>query len=132
MFSPDRNSPFQLGWFLHPLVYGDYPSVMKTTIAEYSSLQGYPFSRLPEFTAEEQQAVKGAFDFVALNHYTSAVVRDASKMDATATRRNDRGTDSKPDPSWERSMLSWFAVSISFYIGETLETRGDRWTVEKR
>ncbi|KAK2991152.1 hypothetical protein RJ640_024694, partial [Escallonia rubra] len=34
-------------------------------------------SRLPAFTDEESQMVKGSYDFIALNYYTAAYVRDA-------------------------------------------------------
>ena len=52
----DRNLQFFIGWFAHPvLVNGDYPEVMKTTIASKSSGP----SRLPAFTEAEKRLIKG-------------------------------------------------------------------------
>lgn len=33
--------------------------------------------RLPDFTKAEAEQVKGSFDFIGLNHYTSAYVKDS-------------------------------------------------------
>lgn len=42
---------------------------MKTKIANRSKIQGFPRSRLPEFTAEEKTNLKGTYDFVCINSY---------------------------------------------------------------
>lgn len=49
-------------------MYGDYPEVMKTNVG----------SRLPSFTKQDSELVKGAFDFFGLNHYSSAYLEDNS------------------------------------------------------
>lgn len=36
-------------------------------------------SRLPKFTRQESKQVKGAIDFIALNHYMTVSVEDNSK-----------------------------------------------------
>ncbi len=51
---------FKLGWFANPIYgSGDYPQLMKDIIATKSALQGYNESRLPAFTQEEVDRVKG-------------------------------------------------------------------------
>nr|CAB3453928.1 unnamed protein product [Digitaria exilis] len=40
-----RMNDFHLGWFMHPMVYGDYPPVMRKNVG----------SRLPSFTDEERK-----------------------------------------------------------------------------
>ena len=35
---------------------------------------GLPKSRLPEFTEEESAMLKGSFDFIGMNFYTSEIV----------------------------------------------------------
>jgi hypothetical protein len=49
---------------LEPLIYGDYPDVMKRTIG----------SRLPVFSKEESEQVKGSSDFIGVIHYLTALV----------------------------------------------------------
>ncbi|XVF85829.1 hypothetical protein PTKIN_Ptkin17bG0149200 [Pterospermum kingtungense] len=56
-----RAQDFQLGWFLDPLIFGDYPSSMRSRVG----------SRLPSFTKSESDLVKGSLDFVGINHYTT-------------------------------------------------------------
>ena len=47
--------------FMEPLVFGDYPFIMKALIRD-----GFP-----EFTEAEKSLVKGSFDFIGVNYYTS-------------------------------------------------------------
>ncbi|KAK8917089.1 Beta-glucosidase 31 [Platanthera zijinensis] len=54
-----RTMEFHIGWFLQPLVYGDYPATMKDIVK----------SRLPIFSKEESSRLKASFDFIGLNHY---------------------------------------------------------------
>ncbi|KAF9624148.1 hypothetical protein IFM89_008086 [Coptis chinensis] len=56
-----RAQDFQLGWFLDPLVFGDYPSSMRDRVGD----------RLPTFSNTEAALVKGSYDFVGINHYTT-------------------------------------------------------------
>jgi beta-glucosidase len=46
---------------MDPLVRGDYPKSMKRLVG----------NRLPRFTKEQSELVKGAFDFIGLNYYTT-------------------------------------------------------------
>uniref|UniRef100_A0A7N1A0M9 Beta-glucosidase n=1 Tax=Kalanchoe fedtschenkoi TaxID=63787 RepID=A0A7N1A0M9_KALFE len=59
---------FLLGWFMHPLVFGDYPSSMKETVGV----------RLPSFTQNEARMVEGSAAFVGLNHYFAVAVKSKS------------------------------------------------------
>ncbi|XP_050270876.1 beta-glucosidase 13-like isoform X2 [Quercus robur] len=56
-----RAFDFLVGWFMEPLVFGDYPFIMKALIRD----------GLPEFTEAEKDLVKGSFDFIGVNYYTS-------------------------------------------------------------
>lgn len=56
-----RAIDWNLGWFLEPLILGDYPNSMKTRVG----------SRLPRFTQAESSTLKGSFDFIGINHYTT-------------------------------------------------------------
>jgi len=68
-----RARQMRLGWVLHPIysATGDYPPVMKEWIAKKSKKEGYSRSRLPSFTKEEIEMVKGTWDFLGINHYTT-------------------------------------------------------------
>ncbi|XP_050221943.1 beta-glucosidase 24-like [Mercurialis annua] len=61
-----RALDFGIGWFMEPLVYGDYPSSMKKLVKE----------RLPTFTEEEKKSLIGAFDFIGVNYYSSLFARN--------------------------------------------------------
>lgn len=47
--------------FMDPLVGGDYPLSMRRLVG----------NRLPRFTKEQSKLLKGAFDFIGLNYYTT-------------------------------------------------------------
>jgi len=54
---------FKLGWELHPIYSTtcDYPPVMKELMSKKNKEEGYSRSRLPSFTKEEIEMVKGEF-----------------------------------------------------------------------
>ncbi|VVB03649.1 unnamed protein product [Arabis nemorensis] len=97
-FSPSTNSKddeisvqrardFYFGWMLRPLIFGDYPDSMKQTVG----------SRLPVFTEEESQLVKGSADFVGLIHYlTSTVTNTKPKFSGFPDFNTDVGYDVAP------------------------------------
>ncbi|XP_010916341.1 beta-glucosidase 1-like [Elaeis guineensis] len=61
-----RSRDFHIGWFLHPITYGEYPKTMQEIVKE----------RLPKFTREEVEMVKGSIDYVGVNQYTSYYIKD--------------------------------------------------------
>ncbi|XBI95903.1 hypothetical protein VPH35_032273 [Triticum aestivum] len=84
-----RSMEFMLGWFLDPLCRGDYPRSMKVLVG----------NRLPQFTKIQSKLVKGAFDFIGLNYYTtnyvgslppSKGIRNSYSTDAQAIRTGVR------------------------------------------
>lgn len=56
-----RALDFMYGWFLHPITYGDFPKSMRSLVGK----------RLPKFTREESRLLKGSYDFLGVNYYTS-------------------------------------------------------------
>ncbi|KAI3443429.1 hypothetical protein Pfo_000094 [Paulownia fortunei] len=56
-----RAVDFMWGWFVAPIVTGDYPPVMRKRVG----------TRLPKFTPEETKLVKGSYDFIGMNYYTT-------------------------------------------------------------
>ncbi|KAM7508123.1 hypothetical protein LguiA_018576 [Lonicera macranthoides] len=63
-----RALDFMLGWFMDPLANGHYPQSMIKLVG----------SRLPKFSVEESEKVKGSFDFLGLNYYTAKYVTNES------------------------------------------------------
>lgn len=67
-----RSLDFLLGWFMDPLTNGDYPYSMRSLVG----------IRLPKFEKEQSKLLKGSFDFIGLNYYTSNYVSDAPQLRA--------------------------------------------------
>ncbi|XP_025015895.1 beta-glucosidase 40 isoform X2 [Ricinus communis] len=63
-----RAQDFQLGWFIEPLIFGDYPSSIRSRVGD----------RLPKFSKPEVALVKGSLDFVGINHYTTYYASESS------------------------------------------------------
>ncbi|KAK3164503.1 hypothetical protein QOZ80_1AG0020010 [Eleusine coracana subsp. coracana] len=61
-----RSRDFHIGWFLHPIIYGEYPKWMQKIVKE----------RLPKFIADEVKVVRGSIDYVGINQYTAYYARD--------------------------------------------------------
>ncbi|KAL5553666.1 hypothetical protein UlMin_041067 [Ulmus minor] len=83
MEATQRAQEFQLGWFLDPLMFGDYPSSMRERVG----------SRLPTFSRSEASLLKGSLDFVGINHYTTFYARH-NKSNVIGTLLNDSVSDS--------------------------------------
>ncbi|TXG53730.1 hypothetical protein EZV62_018986 [Acer yangbiense] len=61
-----RARDFHIGWFLHPITYGEYPKTMKEIVGD----------RLPKFSDEEVLLVKGSLDLLGVNQYTTFYMFD--------------------------------------------------------
>jgi len=61
----ERKLEFAISWFADPVYFGKYPDSMRKQLGD----------RLPEFTAEEAELVKGSNDFYGMNHYTANYIR---------------------------------------------------------
>ncbi|EPS65044.1 hypothetical protein M569_09734, partial [Genlisea aurea] len=73
---------FNLGWFMEPLIHGDYPSSMRTRVG----------NRLPRFSPLQSRLLKGSFDFIGINHYTTHYVSESTNL--TADAQADSGANS--------------------------------------
>jgi len=56
-----RAIDFRIGWFLDPLTSGKYPDSMRSLVG----------ARLPRFSSEEAKDLKGSFDFLGYNYYST-------------------------------------------------------------
>ncbi|GAB4826618.1 hypothetical protein Ancab_033513 [Ancistrocladus abbreviatus] len=62
----ERARSFVTNWFLDPIIFGNYPAVMKEILGD----------SLPKFSRKEQRILNKALDFIGINHYSSFYVKD--------------------------------------------------------
>ncbi|XP_044746723.1 myrosinase 1-like [Coccinella septempunctata] len=105
----ERKLIFEFSWFAHPIIYGDYPELMKQRIKQFT----LPFfsNRLPKFTEDEKLYIKGTADFLGINHYTSSYVSDQPNFDLFRTFEKDLGVLMTYDPEWKNTSLDWLKVT---------------------
>ncbi|KAK4750363.1 hypothetical protein SAY87_027812 [Trapa incisa] len=71
-----RANEFLHGWVVNPLIFGDYPEIMKKNVGE----------RLPKFTPLQSKEIMGSVDFLGLIHYTTMYIKDKSSSLIFETR----------------------------------------------
>ncbi|NXE91445.1 LPH hydrolase, partial [Menura novaehollandiae] len=103
----DRYLQFLVGWFTHPIFKnGDYPEVMKWKVGNRSELQDLPSSRLPVFTAEEREYIRGTADVFCFNTYTSKIVTHSTTRLRPFSYEYDQEVLTKVDSSWPYSAIT--------------------------
>ncbi|XP_018320216.1 myrosinase 1 [Agrilus planipennis] len=109
----ERMMQMYFGWWAHPIFssQGDYPPVMKTFVARKSAAQGYRRSRLPEFTPEEIEYIKGTADFMGLNFYTARKAKGAEYDGLEVSYSNDHQVESWIDRDWPMTIAPWFGIN---------------------
>ncbi|KAL0285729.1 UNVERIFIED_CONTAM: Furcatin hydrolase [Sesamum angustifolium] len=74
-----RALDFMYGWFINPLVHGNYPRIMQSLVG----------NRLPKFTKEQAAMLKGSFDFLGLNYYTGIFAAHIFSRDGNISSTTD-------------------------------------------
>ncbi|XP_013632423.1 PREDICTED: beta-glucosidase 29-like [Brassica oleracea var. oleracea] len=72
----ERGLTVEIDWHLDPVVYGDYPKIMKK----------HAGSRLPSFTAEQSKMLRNSYDFIGINYYTARFVAHRPHIDPALRR----------------------------------------------
>ncbi|XP_001650404.2 myrosinase 1 [Aedes aegypti] len=111
----DRALQYQIGWFAHPIFseVGGYPPIMIEDIEDHSLREGRSLSRLPEFSEEMKQYVRGTADFFGYNYYSSRLVtldKQEYDIETPPSVDKDAGLVYSVDPSWKRAKSSWLYV----------------------
>ncbi|XP_075985561.1 myrosinase 1-like [Anticarsia gemmatalis] len=102
------------GRYSHPIFSkeGGWPPVIEKMMAERSKEKGYSKSVLPPFTQEEKELIRGTYDFYAMNHYTSRLIRKAKEGEHTATWYfggfRDMNAVLSPGSDWKPTASTWF------------------------
>lgn len=65
-----------------------------------SAAQGFPESRLPEFTVEDSAMIQGSTDFLGINYYTSEIVNDQEFDTSVVSYIADTGAGTSKNPNW--------------------------------
>lgn len=124
---------FQFGWFAHPVILGDYPEVMKSRIANRSTAEGFALSRLPKFSEQEVSYIKGTYDYLGINTYTTSMVEaipDPPPVVGKPSRYGDIGVHEYFLDSWKSTSLFWLKVwlmnlhcTLYYFISFDLDNR---------
>lgn len=97
---------FFLGWFADPIYLGDYPEVMRKRLGD----------RLPEFTDEEKDKLRGSSDFFGLNHYTTMLAGHAEGaipegyIFGNGGISEDQDVILSQDDTWDQTEMQWNIV----------------------
>nr|XP_053617030.1 myrosinase 1-like [Plodia interpunctella] len=121
---------FEWGKYAHPIFSetGDFPPVMKEKIAAKSAEQGFLRSRLPKFTPDEIEYVRGSADFFGLNHYTTYLVyRNESVNTAyeVPSFYNDMECIRYQPSNWEGGASTWLKKTPKGFYNLLMKTKED-------
>lgn len=103
----NRSMQWEIGLNAHPLFIGDYPKIVKERVARFSAEEGFTKSRLPEFTKEELEFVKGTSDFFGLNYYTSTVTKNDNTLYSNISMGKDCACLQYKKKEWPKAKSIW-------------------------
>lgn len=96
----ERAILFFFGWFVDPIMKGDYPPVMRK----------YLGARLPRFTAEQQSQIHGSSDFLGINTYSSQLASQPEHPPEYGGYWADMQVHFTNDPTWDHNFMGWNIV----------------------
>lgn len=97
----ERAMLFQFGWFVDPILLGDYPNVMKERLG----------GRLPTITEEERNLfLSASTDFLGLNYYSSLMASTPEKEANYSGYWADIHVDFSTKPEWSQNFMGWSVV----------------------
>ncbi len=113
------------GWFGDPAVFGAYPAALRNRLG----------GLLPSFSEGDARLLRGSMDYIALNYYTSDVVRhvpgggamELEKLPQAGVATTAMGWPIRPDGL--RELLGWLATryaGLPIYITENGAAFEDR------
>ncbi|XP_023289585.1 myrosinase 1-like, partial [Orussus abietinus] len=111
---------FKNGWQLSPIFseQGDYPKLMKEILANKSEEGGFTKSRLPVFSQEWIDSIRGSADFLGMNYYTAHLVEFGTTGPDPSYYR-DQGVTESFDPSWKPTASNWL-YQVPQSLGDSL------------
>ncbi|KAE9588311.1 hypothetical protein Lal_00002712 [Lupinus albus] len=98
-----RALDFMLGWYMEPLTRGSYPRSMQSLVK----------NRLPKFSSDQIKLLKGSFDFIGINYYTSCYAANAPQLSGLSPSYL---TDSLVNLLYERNGTAIGPRGASFWL----------------
>ncbi|XP_014289377.1 myrosinase 1 [Halyomorpha halys] len=99
------------GWFGHPVFSkdGDYPKQIKELILKDGCVQGiHPSACFPQFTEQEINELKGSFDFLALNQYSTNLIVNGTVITNPESNPGDKEVIiPKENQRWKQTDCFW-------------------------
>lgn len=81
---------------------------MKSQIDDNSKIEGRSSSRLPKFSKEWIDTIRGSADFLGLNYYTSRLVETPNKpVGPSPSYERDRNVKDSVNPEFKPSASEW-------------------------
>ncbi|KAM0908679.1 hypothetical protein ACQ4PT_015271 [Festuca glaucescens] len=101
-----RARDFQVGWYMDPLINGQYPQTMQDIVKE----------RLPRFTPDQVKLVKGSWDYIGINHYTAIYMTNEKLLNQTPISYSDDwqvhyNYERKGKPIGKRANSDWLYIT---------------------
>ena len=89
-------------------------------IGNRSVQEGFTQSRLPQFTDEEVESIKGTYDYIGLNHYSTSLIKWREDIEiGEPSSSKDMSVQESIDFSWETSASYWlFVRKILCFLSE--------------
>ncbi|GAB0086592.1 hypothetical protein DMENIID0001_006860 [Sergentomyia squamirostris] len=118
---------FDLGFMANPIFgkTGGWPEEMQAIVDYNSQREGRAWSRLPAFTPEQIDFIKGSADFFGLNYYTSMIVDVAQFGNTPSDPPNpsfarDANINFTSDPAWTKKGKSSWLYSVPTGLTDNL------------
>lgn len=92
---------------------GNYPPTMIENIEHASKAEGLSTSRLPQFTSEEIDLIRGTSDFLGLNHYTTFYCTPINESNSVPTGLfylSDMGVNCVSDANADGGASFWLKI----------------------
>lgn len=71
-------------------------------------MENYTESRLPKLSLGEIKLIRGSYDFLGLNHYTTKLISNLkTNMNDPTSSAKDTSVLVEVDPSWPKSAAKW-------------------------
>ncbi|KAF2319356.1 hypothetical protein GH714_015038 [Hevea brasiliensis] len=97
---------FMFGLWMDPITYGQYPRTVKDLVGD----------RLLEFTDKESRLLRGSYDFLGLQYYTSYYAKPNATVDPNHIRYKTDGHIIETPYDYDGKLIGPRAYSPWFYI----------------